>query len=129
MELYKVLKSGVSYLNTSSEEVQSPIGTLITFMRRSDQQKYLKSGAVALVDTERVPGVMTTDSIKGNQDVPVIIDYNVGDLVGFLRNGTEYTGEITSISAKGALSIDVGVEDEKDVMRVNPKKIDVEKLA
>jgi len=130
MTRYKVVKNDVRYLNGSGQMVSASKGTIITMHRRSDIKEALANEAIEPADqATRLATTMTTSSVDRPEVEKILAKYDVGDLVGFTRNGQEYTGEVVSISDKGGLTVNVGVEEEEKNMRVNPSKVEVEKLA
>lgn len=127
MNKFKLIEDAV-YLNMAGQVVKGRKGNTVVMPRRSDVKKYLAAGAMEPADsTTRATHTMTTSNIMRN-DNEEVVPFEIDDYVGFAHKDEEVTGEIKSISAKGVLAVDIGVEDAEKVVRVNPEQVKVERI-
>jgi hypothetical protein len=127
MNKFKLITDAV-YLNMSGQLVKGRKGTVVVMPRRSDVKKYLATGAMEPADSAtRETHTMTTKNIMRDEGAEVV-PFEINDYVGFVHEGEEATGEVKSISAKGVLAVDIGVEDAEKIVRVNPEKVKVERI-
>jgi len=130
MNRFNVLKNGFTYLNGSGEEIAARAGDTITIQRLGDVRVGLKGEFIEPANgLTRAAHTMTTANvdIKDGKATPII--FEVGDLVTFTHDKKEAMGEVKSISPKGTLAVDIGVEDTENIVRIDPNKVDVERVS
>jgi len=130
MNRFTVLKNGFTYLNGSGEDIAARAGGTITVQRLSDVRVGLKGEYIEPADgLTRAAHTMTSANVEIKDGVAAPIIFEIGDLVTFTHNKKEAMGEVKSIAPKGILAVDIGVEDAEDIVRIDPRKVDVERVS
>jgi len=126
MNRFKVLKNGFEYLNGSGENASARANTVINIQRLSDVRRGLKNEEIEPNDgATRAAHTLTSSNIEQKDGAAAPAVFEVGDLVGFINEKKEAMGEVKSISPKGILAVDIGVENEEIIVRIDPTKKEV----